>query len=73
MKPNVRADFGRRGEGEEEGPKELGERKAVGRWEGNGVASLAAAVGWERFVTSHRPPRRGPMNGYIGQGVGEEW
>lgn len=73
LKPNVRADFGRRGEGEEEGHKELGGRKAVGQWEGNGVPSLAAAVGWKRFVTSHRAPRSGAMNGYIGRGVGEEW
>lgn len=45
----------------------------MGCWEGHGVPPLAAAVGWERVVTSHRPRRSGLVSSYIGRGVGEAW
>lgn len=72
MKPNVRAVFERRGEGEEEGSKKLG-RKGEGWWEGHGALALTAAVGWERVVTQHRALRSGLVSGYVGPSVGEEW
>lgn len=65
LNANVGVVFGRRGEEEEEGPQELGGGKGRGGGR-HGVPPLAAAVGWEGVVTSHRAPRSGLVSGYVG-------
>lgn len=58
MKANVRAVFGRRGEGEEEGPEELRRGKGKGGGRDMGVPPLSAAIGWGRVVMSYRAPSK---------------